>query len=102
MRRALLAVALVVLLPGSAPANEVRIAGPTVPTTITVDLKVRGIRVATGTAQRKGPRTTLKLKRTSAGRDIHGLFVRATIRATIRDSGGRTSRKKSRILVTKL
>ena len=45
------------------------------PTTITVELRARGrgrVVIARGTAQRKGPRTTIPLKRTAAGRRVHG------------------------------
>ena len=72
------------------------------PTTITVELRVRGRVVARGTAQRKGPRTSFRLSRTAAGRRVHGLFVPGTIRATIRDSAGRTSQKSSPVTITRL
>lgn len=71
------------------------------PTTISVELRIRGRVVARGSARRKGPRTTFALRRTRAGRQVHGLFLPATIRATIRDSAGRTSTKSSRIAVTR-
>ena len=72
------------------------------PGTITVEVIVRGRVIARSTAERTGPRTVFTVKRTRAGRRLHGLFIPGKVRATVRDTAGRTSSKTVRRILTKL
>ena len=72
------------------------------PTMITVEVFVRGKLIAKSTAKRTGPRTTFTVKRTAAGRRMHGFFIPGKVRATIRDSAGRTSSKTVKRILTQL
>jgi hypothetical protein len=72
------------------------------PATITVEVIVRGKVIARTTAERQGPRTVFTVKRTRAGRRLHGHFIPGKVRVTVRDSAGRTNRMTVRRTLTRL